>query len=264
LAALWIARWPDYALTVAAIRRYRLNMTNATVHSRRIKLLAVSDQVDTRIHNATLRQRMPDIDVVFGCGDVPARYLEFLADALDRPVYFVLGNHHEELTRKGMSGQRYEPMGCVDVGGKVVRDERSGLIVGGFPGSPSYSRETDQQYSNNEIRWMIARMIPRLLIYRLRFGRFIDIVISHAPPRNINDREDVPHRGFPPLRTFLRWFKPALHLHGHIHVYDRTESAETQFHESTVINVYPYASLDLEVADHARAERLQKVQAPDG
>ncbi|MEA2514254.1 MAG: hypothetical protein QOJ59_3741, partial [Thermomicrobiales bacterium] len=27
---------------------------------------------------------MPDVQIVFGCGDIPARYLEFLADALDR------------------------------------------------------------------------------------------------------------------------------------------------------------------------------------
>jgi hypothetical protein len=259
-----IAFSPEPNLIRNALRRYRLVMTSVKSDGRRVKLLAVSDQVDPRIHSSTLRQRMPDIDVVLGCGDVPARYLEFLADALDRPVYFVLGNHHEEWTRKGMSGKRYEPMGCIDVGGKVVRDELSGLIVGGFPGSPRYSRETDQQYSNNEIRWMIVRMLPRLLMNRLRYGRFIDVVISHAPPRHVNDREDVPHRGFVPLRAFLRWFKPALHLHGHIHIYDRTESVKTPFSESMVINVYPYAKLDLVLKDHARAEWIQKVEGSHG
>lgn len=227
-------------------------------------LLAVSDQVDPRIHSATLRERMPDIDVVLGCGDVPARYLEFLADALDRPVYYVLGNHHEELTRKGFSGKRYEPMGCVDIGGRIQRDDRTGLILGGFPGSPKYSRETDQQYSNGEVRWMMIKMIPALLWNRLRYGRYIDVLISHTPPRCINDREDLPHRGFPPLRTFLRWFRPVVHLHGHIHIYDRNEPVETVFADSTVINVYPYTRIDLAAHDRARAERVVRPGKHDG
>jgi hypothetical protein len=222
----------------------------------KINLLAVSDQVDPRIHSASLRQRMPDVDIVLGCGDVPARYLEFLADALDRPVYFVYGNHHEELTRKGEFGKHYEPMGAVDIGGKVCRDPGTGLIIAGFPGSPKYSRETAQQYSNNEIRWMMAKMAPRLLWNRLRRGRYVDVLISHAPPRDINDRDDIPHRGFPPLRTFLRWFRPAVHLHGHIHVYDRNEQVETHYHDSTVINVYPYARIQLARQPCARAERV--------
>jgi uncharacterized protein len=222
----------------------------------KINLLAVSDQVDPRIHSASLRQRMPDVDIVLGCGDVPARYLEFLADALDRPVYFVYGNHHEELTRKGEFGKHYEPMGAVDIGGKVCRDRGTGLIIAGFPGSPKYSRETAQQYSNNEIRWMMAKMAPRLLWNRLRRGRYVDVLISHAPPRDINDRDDIPHRGFPPLRTFLRWFRPAVHLHGHIHVYDRNEQVETHYHDSTVINVYPYARIQLARQPCARAERV--------
>ena len=230
----------------------------------RIHLLAVSDQVDPRIHSSSLRQRMPEIDIVFGCGDVPARYLEFLADALDKPVYFVLGNHHEELTRKGEFGKRYEPMGCVDVGGRVVLDPLTGLIIGGFPGSPRYSRETDQQYSDNEVRWMIIRMTPRLLWNRLRHGRFLDVLISHAPPRHINDRDDVPHRGFRPLRRFLRWFQPAVHLHGHIHVYDRKEVVEIQFHDTMVINVYPYARLQLTARPKMRAERVVDAGLNDG
>ncbi len=222
--------------------------------SRGVNILAVSDQVDPRIHSGTLRTRMPDVDLVLGCGDVPARYLEFLADALDRPVYFVLGNHHEELTRMGISGARYEPMGCIDIGGRVRCDPSTGLIIAGFPGSPKYSRETEQQYSDREIFMMMLRMLPGLVMNRLRNGRWLDVLISHAPPRRINDREDIPHRGFRSLRAFLRWFKPAVHLHGHIHIYDRSEPVETPYADSTVINVYPYRRLRLDTSPSGRAE----------
>lgn len=211
-----------------------------------IRVLAVSDQIDPRIHSSTLRERMPDVELVFGCGDIPARYLEFLADALNKPVYFVHGNHLEELTRLGYQGKYYEPMGCVDLGGKVVRDRDTGLLLAGLPGSPKYCDSGPEQYSETEIMMMIARMAPRLLWNRLRHGRALDVLISHAPPRDINDRSDPAHRGFQAIRRFLKWFKPAYHLHGHVHLYDRNEPHTALFEQTTVVNVYPYKVLDLE------------------
>jgi hypothetical protein len=212
-----------------------------------IRALAVSDQIDPRIHSATVRVRMPDIQIVFGCGDIPASYLEFLADALDRPVYFVLGNHLEELTRKGEGGKHYDPMGCIDLGGKVRRDESTGLILAGLPGSPRYCDGEETQYTEWQMMGMISRMAPRLLWNRLRHGRALDVLITHAPPRDVNDRQDKPHRGFVAMRRFLTWFRPAYHLHGHVHLYDRNEPYQATFGETAVINVYPYRVLDFEL-----------------
>ena len=211
-----------------------------------IPALAVSDEIDARIHSATLRQRMGHVRLVLGCGDLPARYLEFLADALDKPVYYVLGNHAEELTRGGLRGKTYDPLGCVDLGGKVVRDESTGLILAGFPGSPRYGENEPAQYGEWEIYWMIARMTPRLLWNRLRHGRALDVLVTHAPPRDVNDREDVAHRGFKALRSFLRWFRPAYHLHGHVHLYDRSQPFSQRFAETLVVNVFPYRVVELE------------------
>ncbi|HYH11726.1 MAG TPA: hypothetical protein VD789_05155, partial [Thermomicrobiales bacterium] len=67
----------------------------------KLRILAVSDEVDQRIYSSTIKDRMGDVDLVLGCGDIPATYLEFLSDALMRPVYYVLGNHAQELTRTG-------------------------------------------------------------------------------------------------------------------------------------------------------------------
>lgn len=211
-----------------------------------IRALAVSDQIDPRIHSSSLKERMPDVQIVFGCGDIPARYLEFLADALDRPVYFVLGNHLEELTRLGERGKHYEPMGCVDLGGKVLRDPFTGMILAGLPGSPKYCDVGTEQYSEWEILWKIARMTPRLLWNRLRHGRALDVLVTHSPPRDVNDRTDPAHRGFKAIRRFLHWFKPAYQLHGHVHLYDRSEPFATRFEDTHVVNVYPYQLLDIE------------------
>jgi hypothetical protein len=44
----------------------------------------------------------------------------------------------------------------------------------------------------------------------------------------------------------MRWFKPRYLLHGHIHIYRNNEVRETRYHETEIINIYPYRVLDLE------------------
>ena len=211
-----------------------------------IRVLAVSDQVDQRIYSGSVRQRMADVQLVLSCGDLPARYLEFLVDALDKPVYYVLGNHAEELTRGGERGKRYLPLGCIDLGGKVIHDRSTGLILAGVPGSPRYCEHEPEQYTEWQILLMIGRMAPRLLWNRYRHGRALDVLVTHSPPRDINDRDDLPHRGFIGLRRFLRWFRPRYHLHGHVHLYDRSQSHIVEHEGTSVVNVYPYQVVDLE------------------
>jgi hypothetical protein len=217
-----------------------------------IKALAVSDQIDPRIHSSTLRERMPDLDIVFGCGDLPARYLEFLQDALCKPVYYVLGNHLEEMTRHGDRGRVVEPMGAIDLGGNVIRDQSTGLLLAGIPGSPRYTDGEEQQYTEFQISSMIAKMTPHLLLNRLKYGRALDVLITHSPPRGVNDRDDPPHRGFEALLKFLHRFQPAYQLHGHIHLYDRNTPSEIDFENTRVVNVYPYKVLTFETGSNGR------------
>ena len=212
-----------------------------------IQALAVSDEIDPRIYSASVRERMGFVDLVLGCGDLPARYLEFLADALGRPVYYVLGNHAEELTRGGDWGKRYQPLGCIDLGGKVVRDESTGLLLSGLPGSPKYNEHEPEQYTESQMLRIILGMAPRLWFNRLRHGRALDVLITHAPPRDVNDAPDVAHRGFVVFRRFLRWFRPTYHLHGHVHLYDRSKSAVTRFEATEVVNVFPFRVVDLAI-----------------
>lgn len=211
-----------------------------------IPILAVTDEIDPRIHSASVRERLGHVAFVVGCGDLPASYLEFLADALNKPVYYVLGNHAEELTRGAERGKARKPMGAVDLGGRVVQDPGTGLILAGFPGSPRYGDDEPAQYSELEYELMMARMTPRLLANRLRYGRALDVLVTHAPPRHVNDREDPTHQGFRSLRRFLSTYKPPYHLHGHVHLYDRNEPHEVQFEQTRVINVFPYRVLDIE------------------
>lgn len=221
----------------------------------KLQALAVTDEVDPRIYSTSVRDRMGDIDVVISCGDLPASYLEFLTDVLHRDVYYVLGNHAEELTREGQRGVPRHPLGCIDVGFKVLRDANTGVIYAGLPGSIRYHEHAPVQYTERQMFWRILRMAPRLLWNRLRHGRAMDILVTHSPPRHIGDREDQAHKGFTMIRHLIKWAKPAYHLHGHVHLYDRTQDHITRFEETDVINVYPFQRLELTLDGLPEPER---------
>lgn len=211
-----------------------------------LKVLAVTDEVDPRIYSTSLRERMGDVDFVISCGDLPASYLEYLTDALHRDVYYVLGNHAEELVREGNRGEPRHPLGGTDLGFKIVTDTRTGIIFAGLPGSPRYSEVAPVQYTEWQLTRRILRMMPRLMWNKFRHGRAMDILVTHSPPRDVGDREDPAHRGFKVMRKLIKWANPRYHLHGHVHLYDRTESHINTLYTTQVINVYPYQRLELE------------------
>jgi Icc-related predicted phosphoesterase len=222
-----------------------------------IAILAVTDEADPRIHSETLRDRFGHVAFAISCGDLPASYLEFIADALNRPVYYVLGNHAEELTRRCAGKEACLPAGAIDLGGKVIRDPSTGLILAGFPGSPKYCDDEPAQFSEWEMGLMAKKMAPRLLWNQFRLGRAVDVLVTHAPPRDVNDRPDPAHRGFETYRGFLEQWRPAYQLHGHIHLYDRSQPYEQTFGDTKVINVFPYRLLELNIAPAASPQAVQ-------
>lgn len=212
-----------------------------------VRILAVSDTIDQRIYSSSLAERMPGVQLAVSCGDLPGRYLEFIVDSLNVPLYYVLGNHAEEIQR-GPSGHPEGPLGAVDISGRVVLDPKTGLIFAGLPGSPKYNDCEPEQYTEFEMSWKMLKMAPRLYWNKLRYGRALDVLITHAPPRDLGDREDEAHRGFTAIRKFIDRFKPAYLLHGHIHLYDRSKSPVICHGDTTIINVYPYQALELSVS----------------
>lgn len=213
----------------------------------KIPILAVTDEADPRIHSETLRQRMGHVAFVVSCGDLPVSYLEFISDALHRPVYHVHGNHENRCGE----GRTCVPGGAIDISGKVITDPATGLILAGIPGCLKYEEKQAGQYSERQISLMACKMAPRLKYNQLRHGRALDLLVTHAPPRDVNDRPDPAHRGFESLRDFLTRWTPPYHLHGHVHLYDRSQPSQQRFHETEVINVFPYKLLEIEPAPTA-------------
>ena len=202
-----------------------------------MRILAVSDRVEDSLYHGQVREKYPNLDLLVGCGDLPFYYLDFLTSAIDAPMVYVRGNH-DRGPQLGADGRQWkEVRGAIDIHGKVI--VRRGLILAGLEGSMRYKPNAPYMYSESEMRMQIAQLVPRLLWNRQRFGRALDVLVTHSPPYGIHDRPDLPHTGFKVFLSFLRMFRPRYHLHGHIHLYRSDTPRVTQFEDTTVINVYP-------------------------
>lgn len=205
-----------------------------------MNLLAVSDIELGFIYSSQFAQRFKNIDFVISCGDLPYYYLEFMISATDKPLFYVRGNHSStiEITT---GGDRKSPWGAVDLHRKNIYTPQ-GLLLAGIEGSLCYNYGP-HQYTQGEMWSMVFQLVPGFLLNRLRHGRFLDIFISHAPPWRIHDLDDLPHMGIKAFRWLIKVFKPAYHLHGHIHVYRPDVVTTTRFERTTVMNCYGYREL---------------------
>jgi Icc-related predicted phosphoesterase len=200
------------------------------------RVLSVSDRVEELIYSVNIKKRFSDVDFVISCGDLPYYYVEYIVSALDRPVFFVRGNHAKVLEHSN-SGTRTGPQGAIDMHCRVYGHRE--ILFAGVEGSIRY-KNGPFQYTQREMWWNVFSLVPGLLKNRARYGRYLDIFISHASPWEINDRPDWPHQGVHAFRWLLEVFKPAYHFHGHIHLYGPDAKRVVNFHETEVINTYGY------------------------
>lgn len=209
-----------------------------------MKIMAVSDRVLDVLYCSDVKKKYPDIDLIIGCGDLPFYFLDFLVSALDVPLVYVRGNH-DKGPQYTITGQVLQQVpGGRDIHGRVVGLD--GLLLAGMQGSMRYRPNAPFMYSEWEMRLEMTRLFPRLLWNRLRYGRYLDILVTHSPPYGIHDRPDLPHTGFKVFLAFMRLFKPHYLLHGHIHIYRQDTPRITHFEETIVINVYPYRIFDFD------------------
>ncbi len=206
-----------------------------------MKVLSVSDKVEESLYAPTIRKRYPDVDLILGCGDLPYYYLEYIQDALNKPVYFVRGNHANPI-EYGASGSRRGPQGAMDLHRKVV--SFSGVCLAGVEGSLRYNRGAFQ-YTQDEMWGHVLSLAPGMLRNKLSHGRYLDIFISHAPPAGIHDQPDRAHQGIRAFRWLLKSFKPRYHFHGHVHIYTPDTVRQTEFVQTTVINTYGHRITDI-------------------
>jgi Icc-related predicted phosphoesterase len=123
--------------------------------------------------------------------------------------------------------------------------EEQGLILAGLGGSVRYRPDGDHQYTQAEMRRRTLALMPRLWINRIRYGRALDLFITHSPPKGIHDGVDPAHVGFAAFNRFIERFQPRYLLHGHSHVWRRDTIVTTQVGATTVVNVCPYRVIEI-------------------
>jgi hypothetical protein len=187
-----------------------------------VRVLAVSDEVDEGLYaNVGLAS---DAELILACGDLPFEYLGYLMNTLDVPLVFVPGNHDPDLTgyrvsRAGLTLQAGLPARAPWPDGSICADgsiaDVAGLRVAGLGGCRNYNGGPNQYSDRQQSRR--ARALSRSAWWRrMRDGRRVDILLTHAPPWGVGDGDDPVHQGFTALNGLAARLRPALLLHGHV------------------------------------------------
>lgn len=208
------------------------------------RILAVSDVEMSSVYSERIRERFGGADFAVGCGDLPYFYLEYIISTLDIPLYFVHGNHDSK-AEAGEGEDRSGPWGGVNLHARVLRDEKTGLLLAGLEGVIRYNRGRFQ-YTQAEMWQMALPLAARIKLAELRWRRKLDLFVSHAAPWGAGDRPDRAHVGVKAFRWLDERFQPRAHLHGHIHLNASTDPREAAIGRTRVINVYGAQEISLD------------------
>lgn len=206
-----------------------------------MKILVVSDEVVERLYNLCTGDHFKGVELMLGCGDLSYPYLENLVTLLNIPLFYVPGNHDPTYNPENALA-RVEGGSNLDL--KLVRHKQ--FLIGGFGGSIRYRPDGTNQYTQREGYFRSLRMLPRLYFNRIKYGRALDILITHSPPFKIHDDDTQSHQGLKAINWLIRLAKPRYHFHGHTHFQRRNLSpSETTEGLTKIINVFPYKVVDV-------------------
>lgn len=184
-----------------------------------MKILTVADEESRWLWDFYDKSKLTDIDLILSEGDLKSEYLEFLVTMSRADVLYVNGNHDKKV-----------PQGCISVDGKLINYK--GLRILGFGGSMRYSTGKNQ-YTEKEM----SRRIRRCRLSILMNNGF-DILLTHAPALNINDMQDLPHKGFECFADLISKYNPKYFIHGHVHKTYGNFVREQKVGGTTVINAF--------------------------
>ena len=117
---------------------------------------------------------LSQFDLILACGDLKRPYLEFLVTMARCPLLYVRGNHDDDFALE-------PPEGCICIEDRIYVHQ--GIRILGLGGSYRY-RKGNNMFTEAQMGLRILRQKPKLW----RSGG-IDILVTHAPARHINDFE---------------------------------------------------------------------------
>jgi Icc-related predicted phosphoesterase len=187
-----------------------------------MRILAISDEPSDRLWGPRCRELLSGVDLILSAGDLKAEYLSFLVTLANRPLLYVHGNHDEYY-------DSHPPEGCDCIEDKLTVCK--GLRILAFGGCMMYNGR-GYQYTEKQM----ARRVRRCR-RAVRKAGGVDIILTHAPPLDLGDGDDLCHRGFACLLELIDEYKPRYFIHGHQHLsygggYERVRT----YGETTLIN----------------------------
>lgn len=232
-----------------------------------MKILCVSDFVDPLIYNSNVKESFSDIDLILCAGDLPMDYVDFIVTVFNKPTYFVFGNHnlkdyhfyhkdtHTDTSAINKFNDTSHAHGATYAGFKTfvnndltytdpVTGKQTPLLIAGASGTLKYNKGLNQ-FTDFEMKLKLLRLIPKLRRNKRKYGRYLDIFLTHATPRHIHDHDDPCHKGFDCFNWFIEKYKPAYMVHGHIHLYDIREERTGKYYDTTVVNAYSHCVIEL-------------------
>lgn len=190
-----------------------------------MNILVLADEESKYLWDYFEKSKLDGVDLIISCGDLKPQYLSFLATFAKVPILYVHGNHDAIYDTT-------PPDGCICIDDDLY--VYNGIRILGLGGSQCYNFGA-YQYSEREMRSRIFKLRRKLR----KYGGF-DILVTHAPALELNDGEDLPHKGFQAFRDLLDKYKPKYFLHGHVHLtYNWQQQRICTYNDTTtVINAY--------------------------
>ena len=199
-----------------------------------MKILAISDVESKSLWDYFEKSKLEGIDLIISCGDLNPKYLSFLATFTTAPVLYVHGNHDVKY-------EKTPPEGCICIEDSIY--VHKGVRIMGLGGCMQYIEGRPHQYTDWQMFRRVIKMLPKIL-----WRRGFDILVAHSPAYEINDGEDLPHRGFRVFRTLMEKGKPKYFLHGHVHMnYGRKHKRIDEYCSTQIVNAYERCVIEYEI-----------------
>lgn len=196
-----------------------------------MRILTVSDVESDYLYEYYAPGKLDNVDLIIACGDLNVEYLEFLVTMANCPLLYVHGNHDDKFKR--------EPEGCICIDDKFY--VHNGIRFVGLGGSYRY-REGKYMFSERQMKIRVHKMW-----IKIRRHRGLDVLVTHAPARHLNDMDNRTHRGFECFNSLLDRLKPKLFVHGHVHTnYGAMIPQRCEYNGTIVINATDHYFLDID------------------
>ncbi len=183
-------------------------------------ITCIADEENPVLYSGSIKNVLKDTDFLISAGDLKKEYLEYIVTLTNKPLFYVLGNHAEQLLED-------PPEGCIRIDDDLVTYE--GIRLLGLGGS--------YLYNGSGIQFTEVQMERRIHKLRLKIlkAKGVDIVVSHAPIKGYGELSDYAHQGFACFERLLDELKPRFWFYGHVHSNYGSDIKRIHTHNKSII-----------------------------